>query len=331
MKKILVFSFSFIGDVVLSTAVIQPLRTHFPDAYIAFLVGSRAFGLLATAPHIDATIVHDNQGKHAGWKGRLRLIETLRFHKYDIVVNLRDSFTARCIGAKHWGMVTGDSSRHAVTRYLEVLGEYGVDTTGARPHLQLTAEEQATAHRFLMDAGWTSERLLIGIHPGGNWKYKLWNAKNYAQVASTLAKRLDATILLFAGPEERELQIQVAQMMDNPPLLVTTENLRHLAALISACDVYVGNDTGPMHIAAAVDTPVVALFGSTNHIRSGPYGGEHTVLQSGIDLGCNPCHPGRDPGGCGAGSCEVIAGITTEQVLAAVERYTSLISTSDLS
>ena len=78
-----------------------------------------------------------------------------------------------------------------------------------------------------------------------------------------------------------------------------------------------------MHIAAAVDTPVVALFGSTDHIRSGPYGDQHTVVQSGIDLGCNPCHPGQHPGGCGAGSCEVIAGITVEQVLEAVERYTS--------
>ena len=84
-----------------------------------------------------------------------------------------------------------------------------------------------------------------------------------------------------------------------------------------------------MHIAAAVGTPVVALFGSTNHHRSGPYGDKHSVVQSGINLGCNPCHPGKRPGGCGAGSCEVIAGITMEQVLEAVERYTSSISTSD--
>lgn len=323
MKRILVFSFSFIGDAVLSTAVIEPLRTHFRDSQITFLIGTRAFGLFVTEPNIDAIVVYDNHSKHAGWQGRLRLIKTLRFHKYDIVINLRDTLTARCIGAKHWGMRRGDSNRHAVTRYLEVLREYGVDTTGARPHLQLTAEEQTAAHRFLTETGWTSDRLLIGIHPGGNWKYKLWDAKNYAHVASALAKELDAAILLFAGPDERELQMQVAKMMDNPPLLVTTENLRRLAALISTCDVYIGNDTGPMHIAAAVDTPAVALFGPTNHVRSGPYGDQHTIVQSGIDLGCNPCHPGRDPGGCGAGSCEVIAGIRTEQVLEAVERYIS--------
>ena len=329
MKRILVFSFSFIGDAVLSTAVIQPLQRHFPDAHITFLVGPRAFDLLATEPNIDATLAYDNQGEHAGWKGRLRLIKTLRDDKFDLVVNLRDSFTARCIGAEHWGMVRGESNRHAVTRYLEVLQRHGIDTTDAHPHLQLTEGEHTFAHGFLTEAGFTSERLLIGIHPGGNWVYKLWDVEKYALVANALCKEQNAAILLFAGPNERELQAQVAKMMDAPPILVQTESLRHLAALISTCDVYIGNDTGPMHIAAAADTPVVALFGSTNYIRSGPYGDKHTVLQSGIELGCNPCHPGRHPGGCGAGSCEVIAGITVEQVLGVVERYTSAISVSN--
>ena len=328
-KKILVFSFSFIGDAVLSTAVIQPLRAHFSDAHITFLVGPRAFDLLATEPNIDTTLVYDNRGEHAGWKGRLRLIKTLRHDKFDLVVNLRDSLTARCIGGKHWGMVRGVSNRHAVARYLEVLQHHGVETTNAHPHLQLTETEDTAAHRFLADAGITSDQLLIGIHPGGNWEYKLWDAKNYTQLANALVEKQNAAILLFAGPNERERQAQVAKMMDVPPILVQTENLRHLAALISACDVYIGNDTGPMHIAAAVNTPVVALFGSTNHIRSGPYGEKHTVVQSGIELGCNPCHPGRNPGGCGAGSCEVIAGITVEQVLAAVERYISEILVSN--
>ena len=110
-------------------------------------------------------------------------------------------------------------------------------------------------------------------------------------------------------------------MMDTPPILVETDNLREVTALIAACDIYIGNDTGPMHIAAAVGTPVVALFGSTNHIRSGPYGDEHKVVQSGIDLGCNPCHPGRNPGGCSAGSCAVIDGITVDQVLEVIDRF----------
>ena len=201
LKKILVFSFSFIGDAVLSTAVIQPLRRHFSDAHITFLVGRRprAFDLLATDANIDATLVYDNRGEHAGWKGRLRLIKTLRLEKFDLVVNLRDSLTARCIGAEHWGMARGDSNRHAVVRYLEVLQRHNVDTTDAHPYLQLTEAEHAAAHHFLVEAGLTSERKLIGIHPGGNWDYKLWDGKNYADVASILAEKHNAAILLFAG------------------------------------------------------------------------------------------------------------------------------------
>jgi len=270
MQKILVFSFSFIGDAVLSTAVIQPLRKHFPDAHITFLVGPRAFDLLAAEPNIAATLVYDNRGEHAGWRGRLRLVKTLRHQKFDLVVNLRDSLTARGIGAEHWGLVQGESHRHAVTRYLEVLQRHGVDTSDAHPHLQLTENEQTTAHRFLADIGIPSDQLRIGIHPGGNWAYKLWNAKHYAQVASVLAKKRDAAILLFAGPHERDLQNKVAESVDVPLIPIETEHLRHLAALIAMCDVYIGNDTGPMHIAAAVGTTVGERVGSTKHMRSGP-------------------------------------------------------------
>ena len=318
MKKILVFSFSFIGDAVLSTTVIQPLRNHFPSSHITFLVGPLAVNLLTDDPQLDATLAYDNRGEHSGLIGRLKLISFLRSQKFDLVVNLRDSFIAQCIGAEHWGLVRGDRNTHAVTRYLDVLNNYGVDIRNAHPHIQLTGEEQTQAHRILTDAGVDSDKLIIGIHPGGNWEYKLWSAKKYAELADLLTKKYNATILLFAGPKERKLQSDVAEMMNSQPIIIDSDKLREVAALIASCNIYIGNDTGPMHIASAVGTPVVALFGSTNHIRSGPYGESHTVIQSGIDLGCNPCHPGRNPGGCGAGSCAVIDGITVEQVLKSI-------------
>ena len=318
MKKVLVFSFSFIGDAVLSTAVIHPLRSHFPNSHITFLVGPFALNVFANDPQMDAVLVYDNREKHAGLRGRLQLMQSLRRGEFDLVVNLRDSFAARCIGAEHWGLVRGNRERHAVTRYLEVLSRQGVDTTAAQPQLQLTEAEHATAQRFLADADVRSGQLLMGIHPGGNWVYKLWSVEKYAQLGSILCQEQKAAILLFAGPNERGLQAQVAGMMGKPPILVETENLREVAALIATCDVYIGNDTGPMHIAAAVGTPVVALFGSTNQVRSGPYGEMHSVVHADMDLGCNPCHPGRHPGGCGAGSCAVMDGISVERVLETV-------------
>ncbi len=326
MRKILVFSFTFIGDAVLSTSVIQPLRESFPSAHITFLVGPHAAALLSPEPQIDAVHIYDNRGESIGWKGRLRLIKALRREKFELVINLRDSFTARFIGAKHhWAMGHERGNLHAVTRYLEVLRRHGVEITGAQPRLQLSEAEEREARHFLSKNGVTSESELIGIHPGGNWSYKLWPARKYATLANVLlqSRVQPRSILLFAGPHERRLQMEIAEMMDRAPILVKTSILRHVAALISLCDVYIGNDTGPMHIAAAVRTPVVALFGATNHHRSGPYGRMHTVVQSAMQMGCNPCHPGRHPGGCAAGSCAVLDAITDAQVLDAIANYTS--------
>ena len=315
MKKILVFSFSFIGDAVLSTAIIQPLRRHFPNSHITYLVGPLAVNLLTNDPQLDATLAYDNRREHQGIYGRLKLIKSLRSQKFDLVVNLRDSFIARCIGAEHWGLVRGDRNKHAVTRYLDVITNYGVDITDAHPHIQLTENEHSQAHRLLTEEGVDSLKLIIGVHPGGNWEYKLWGAEKFAELADLLIGKYKANILLFAGPHERRLQSEVADMMNFQPIIIDTDSLREVASLIASCNIYIGNDTGPMHIASAVGTRVIALFGSTNHIRSGPYGEQHTVIKSGLDLGCNPCHPGRHPGGCGAGSCAVIDGISVEQVV----------------
>lgn len=324
IKKILVFSFSFIGDAVLSTAVINPLRQRFPDATITFLVGVRALDLLAADSQIDQVLVYDNRGEHIGWRGKIRLIKLLRREGFDLVIDLRDSLWARFVGGNHWSMRLRRGDIHAVTRYLDVLQRRGVDVDGARPQLQFTAQRLAKRDTFLMENGVNRHEVLVGIHPGGNWVYKLWRPESFAQIADRLCEKWNAQILLFAGPNEQQLQAQVANLMRIQPICVKEDDLRQVAALIAACDFYIGNDTGPMHIAVAVGTPVIALFGSTNHHRSGPYGEEHIVVHSGVELGCNPCHPGRHPGGCGKGGCAVIDAITVEQVFNAAEKLKRL-------
>ena len=314
IKNILVFSFSFIGDATLSTAVINPLRRHFPDAQISFLVGTRAFNLLIGDPSIDHVIVYDNHGKHAGWRGKCRLISSLRSRRFDLIINLRDSLWSRIVGGAHWGMAQRSGETHAVARYLEVVRRHGVDTVGARPQLQFTHREIEGRDQFLNENNITHNRPVVGIHPGGNWRYKLWRPTNFSRIADLLCDRWNAQILLFAGPDESSLQTQVADSAQLEPVVVKNQSLRQVAALFEACDVYLGNDTGPMHIAAAVGTSVIAIFGATNHHRSGPYGEEHIVVRSELNLGCNPCHPGRNPGGCGAESCAVIDAVTVQQV-----------------
>lgn len=319
IRNILIFSFSFIGDAVLSTVVIQPLKKRFPDARLTFLVGPNAKRILAGDMQIDDVLEYDNRGKHVGLIGKYKLIKSLRQRNCDLVIDLRDSIWSRFIGIKRWGIALRNRELHAVTRYLDVLERHGVDTSGALPKLTFSEIEESKADDFLRYHNIDPNFPLIGIHPGGNWIYKLWDAENFARFGSSLKDDFQAQILLFSGPNEFELQEKVALMMKENPILVREFGLRQVAALISRCNLYIGNDTGPMHIAAAVGTPVVAIFGSTDYRRSGPYGSQNTIVRSNTDLGCNPCHPGRDSGGCGVGSCQAMKLVTVEQVREAIE------------
>jgi len=323
-KYILIFSFSFIGDAVLSTAVIQPLRNRFPEAKLTFLVGPNAKGVLSGDMRIDDVLEYDNRRKHSGLSGKYKLIKSLRQKKFDLVVDLRDSIWSRCIGVKRWGTALRGRELHAVTRYLNALERHGVDTGGALPKLTFSEIEEKKADDFLTQYKIDPNFPLIGIHPGGNWVYKRWDAEHFARIGSILMDDFQAQILLFAGPNEFDLQEKVALMMKGHPVLVRERDLRQVAALISRCNLYVGNDTGPMHIATAVGTSVVAIFGPTDYRRSGPYGSQNTVVRSNNDLGCSPCHPGRNPGGCGVGKCQAMKLVTVEYVREAVEDVLSL-------
>ena len=232
IKKILVFSFSLIGDAALSTAVISPLRQHFPDAKITFLVGVGAFDLLDADPQIDRVLVYDNRGEHAGWRGKIRLIKLLRREGFDLVVDLRDSVWSRFVGGKHWSMRLRRGNIHAVTRYLDVLQRRGVDVNGARPQLQFTPSSLSKRDAFLTKNGVNRRQVLVGIHPGGNWVYKLWRPESFAQIADRLCEKWNVQILLFAAPNERQLQAQVADLMCQQPISVKEDDLCQVAALI---------------------------------------------------------------------------------------------------
>ena len=154
------------------------------------------------------------------------------------------------------------------------------------------------------------------MHLGGGWEYKLWPSDRFAHVADRLAEEHGAAVALLVGPDDSDRVAAFADAADVTHSVADGLSLREMAALIAACDLHVGNDTGPMHIADAVGTPVVALFEPTDDARSGPYGPEHTVLRSGFDRGCNPCHPGR-AGACGVGYCAPLLRIGVGRVVEA--------------
>lgn len=326
-RNILVFSFSRIGDVVLSTAVIPPLQRAFPSARISFLVGSKSWEILWGDIRISELIIYDSKGVHKGLAGKLKLLRKLRVKKFDLVVDLRDSLLSRLIGTRRWGLPLMERFNpeyrqlHAVDRYLDVLQINGIKDILSLPEIQILPYEKEQAKEFLLQRDIKEKDLLIAIHPGGSWKYKLWPVKKFAELGDIIAKKYEAKILVFTGPDEIELQDQMSKMMNSKPIFIKDIGLRQLAAIIQRCQLYIGNDTGPMHIAAAVGTRVISIFGSTDAKRSGPYGDGHIVISKKID--CSPCHPGSHPGKCNRGSCAAIDSIQLDQVAYIVERIMS--------
>lgn len=350
VEHILIFSFSHIGDAVLSTAVIPPLQKHFPDARISVLLGPKAQELLWGDVRLSELTIYDNHGLHAGLSGKLRLIGELRARKFDLSVDLRDSFWSRFVGGIRWWIPLSQRllearrstldarpsspsffsgikhlvsniqhpATHAVDRYLGILRAHGVECEGAAPKLHPLPSEKRLASDFLSRNGVSARDMLIGIHPGGGWSYKLWPIERFAALADLLIQRYSAKVLLFAGPDEAQLQDQMVNLMKSSPILVRDIGLRQLAALTQRCCLYIGNDTGPMHIAAAVGTRVIAIFGPTNASRSGPYGNKHIVIAETVE--CSPCHPGRRPGGCKLGNCRAMQAVSLDQVAGTVER-----------
>ena len=326
-KNILVFSFSRIGDVVLSTAVIPPLQRTFPDARISFLVGPKSWEILWGDTRISELIIYDSKGIHKGLKGKLKLIGKLRAKRFDLVIDLRDSILSHLIGAKHWGLPLLERfnpeyrNLHAVDRYLNVLQVNGIKDILSLPEIQILPYEKEQARSYLIQRGIKEKDSLIAIHPGGSWKYKLWPVQNFAELGNIIAQKYGAKILVFTGPDEVELQDKMSQIMKIKPIFIKDIGLRQLAAIIQRCQLYIGNDTGPMHIAAAVGTRVISIFGSTDAKRSGPYGNGHIVISKKID--CSPCHPGSHPGKCKLGSCAAINSIQLDQVAYIIERIMS--------
>ncbi|MFC1713082.1 glycosyltransferase family 9 protein, partial [Candidatus Poribacteria bacterium] len=155
IQNILIFSFSHIGDAVLSTAVIPPLQEHFPDAKLDVLVGPKACKVFLGDVRVDEVIIYDNRGAHAGLGGKLRLIKELKRREFDLIVDLRDSFWSRLIGVSRWGMPLSQrrgssyKNSHAVSRYLSILSSHGIPSEDAAPEFHLSDSEKQLAADFL--------------------------------------------------------------------------------------------------------------------------------------------------------------------------------------
>jgi heptosyltransferase-2 len=314
-QSILIRGVNWIGDAVLTIPAVRSVRHAFPDARISLLVKPWVAEIFAESPDIDEIILYDKNYK--GLRGKFRLAKALRQKKFDMAILLQNAFDAALIarlagipertGYKRDGRgflltnaipVEKDILRqHQVMYYLNLLESAGIKTSDRQPYIFLKDSERQEARNLITSHFPTSKGPLIGINPGATYgSAKRWLPDRFAEVIYRTIKDLDGRVIIFGSPSEVEIadeilleteKLDIGQDASRILMMSGKTSLRELAALISECDAFVTNDSGPMHMAAALLVPTIAIFGSTDKIATGPFGEGHRIISS--SLPCSPC------------------------------------------
>ena len=345
-QRILIIRLGAIGDVVRTLPALRALRNRFPESYIAWAVEEGSRDLLEGHSDLDRIFVV----RRGTWsKGFLRfstLITTLkevgafvreiRDDHFDLVldfhgilksgvisilsgvpvrVGLSPKFCKECnylFNNYHIDLET--SALNRIERNIRFIGFLGINQAHYDPIIPVTTFDREFVDQFFRSRQLTGSTPLIAIHPGTSRKtlYKRWSLSSYTQLADSLIERFNAHILWTWGPGEKETVEDIVKEMNRASTIAPNVNLRQLAELFRRCCLFVGSDSGPMHIASFVKTPVVVLYGPTDPVVNAPSPGTpHIMLRK--DVSCNPCR-NRD---CRDVGC--MSAIKPDEVIAAVQ------------
>lgn len=323
VPRVLLIRRRYLGDIVLLGSVIRNLRLCWPDAHITVLTQPEYAGVIPLNPDINAADTFPRGALE--WAGFVRRLRSAQFtHVLDFDNTDKTALVARATGATvraafdrelipfryprfytHTAKVTNAfyDSHHITETYLALSAAIGVPIVSRDVRLVPPARELAAAAALTgRQPGQHDPRSKIRrvlVHPGSRSPYRIWPPERFAEVCDRLQDELNVQVFVTAGPAEKPL---VEQIRAHAKLHVvptnSPETVGGLAALLAQFDVFLCHDTGPMHIAAAVGTPVVALFGSQNATIWRPLGERHTVLQTPLPCAClgsaapSPCVPG---------------------------------------
>lgn len=295
-----------IGDVLLSTPVIRALRTHFPKSHIAFLTERESSDLLALNPYLDEVIILERE-RYRNPLYSLKKIWQIRKKGFDLVIDLlgnpRTAYISFLSGARHrmghdlpWRrffyniLIRNDGKpKYSATQKLEALKPLGVDALGAKPDFLVPEEARRFAQRFLEEEGTDGERLIISISPTSRRHFRRWHLERFAQLSDWLISRFQATVVLVWGPGEKGVVEKLESLMKHKPSISPkTEDLFQLGAILQSCDLHIGNDNGTKHVAVAVGTPTITIYGPQNPINwTYPEPSRHKFLKKQSD--CPDC------------------------------------------
>jgi 3-deoxy-D-manno-octulosonic-acid transferase/heptosyltransferase-1 len=318
--NILIVKLSAIGDVIHTLPALNAVRKQYPDAHITWLVEEAAYGVIKGHKALDRIIVSKRKTWLKGLAGRscvknfrevCSFVKQLRDTRYDIILDFQALLKSGVLiwlarGGRKIGFDKGmehqehsyiflnervppvDMEVHALTRGMMLLEALGIHSPEAVFNVPVSDRDRNTADDLLMQYGIKAPKPLVAINPMAKWETKLWDNLKFANFADRLIEQVNADVI-FTGSREDSKAIEdiISNMKTRAANLAGRTDLKTLAALYEKTSIVVSTDTGPMHLAAAVGTPVMALFGPTAPWRTGPFGEGHKIIRA--DIECSPC------------------------------------------
>lgn len=302
-SRILIIKPSAIGDVVHTLPILNLLRNRWPAAHIAWLVTPTCSGLLERHPQLDEVIPFERKRFGQSWRSPKTLLDlhaftkALRKRQFDWVIDLQGLFRSGWLAFKTRAPVrigfrdarelapifythridVDRRPQHAIERYLSLAQAAGCSR--APVEFRFAVDD---ADRHVVSELMPAKRYAV-LLPGTNWATKRWPAEKFAALVKPLRERFDLATVVAGGPDAAPM----AAAMPEATNLVGRTNLRQLVALLEGAALVVANDSGPMHIAAALSRPLATPYGPTSPVLTGPYGRMDSVLR--LDLPCSPC------------------------------------------
>jgi heptosyltransferase-2 len=300
---------NWVGDAVMSEPALSAVREAFPGAELTWLARPAIADLFRGHPAIDHTMIYEHRGRHAGLSGKWTLASDLRRHAFDLAILFQNAFEAAALAMlagvpRRYGYAT-DGRRfllthsigvpeptvleHQTSYYLDLLRPLGIVRPVEAPRLFVTSEEEDHIDRRLAALSLERNDDLLGLNPGSTYgTAKRWLPERYARTADRLARDFGLRVVILGAPGEEALGRAVADAMESRPLVLSGQtSIRELMSVIKRCRLFLTNDTGPMHVAAAFGVPVVAVFGPTDWRTTAPFGDRHRLVRKPVD--CSPC------------------------------------------
>jgi heptosyltransferase-2 len=336
-KRILIVRTDKIGDVVLSTPVIEALRRVYPSAYLAMMVAAHTKDIVAGNPYLDKVIVYDKDNLHKSWRNTFLFAQRLRKQRFDVALILHPSNRVHLVAFlagirkrigynRKMGFLLTDRLKHTKQSGQKHESEYnldlvryvGVHPLGKRLYVPITAGAEEWVNELFDQKGIKGGSNLIALHPSSSCPSKIWLPERFAKVADMLIEKYSATVLIVAGAKDIAIAEAVMKRMRHKALnLAGKTSVAQLVSVLKRCRLFISNDSGPVHIASAVQTPVIVIFGRNqlglSPKRWGPLGPKDQVLHK--EVGCVAClaHNCKKGFAC-------LKAITVEEVLAAAQR-----------